>query len=142
MTNKSATMKLTLKVTSFIARLLLNVAFYILVVVLIINFSKMAYEFTYELYGPVTMSEKGKGTTVELSIDQGESTMDVASKLEISRVIRNKYAFYLKTKLGSYVLMPGTYEISTDMTYNEILSVITDYSNSTDTAENSEEGSN
>jgi UPF0755 protein len=142
MTNKSATMKLTLKVTSFIARLLLNVAFYILVVVLIINFSKIAYDFTYQLYGPVTVSEKGKGTTVELSIDKGESTMDVASKLEVNRVIANKYSFYLKTKLGSYVLMPGTYEVSTDMTYDEILNVITDYSNSADTAENSEEGSN
>ncbi len=142
MTNKSATMKLTLKVTSFIARLLLNVAFYILVVVLIINFSKIAYDFTYQLYGPVTVSEKGKGTTVELNIDKGESTMDVASKLEVNRVIKNKYSFYLKTKLGSYVLMPGIYEVSTDMTYNEILNVITDLSNSSDTAENSEEGSN
>lgn len=142
MTNKSASMKLTLKVTSFIARLLLNVAFYILVVILIINFSKFAYNFTYQLYGPVTVSEKGKGTTVELVIDQGESTMEVASKLEMNRVIENKYSFYLKTKLGSYVLMPGTYEVSTDMTYNEILDVITDYSNSTDTEENSKKGSN
>lgn len=142
MTNKSATMKLTLKVSGFVARLLLNVAFYILVIVLIINFSKMAFEFTYQLYGPVTVSEKGEGTTVAFSIEQGESTMDVASKLEMSRVIANKYSFYLKTKLGSYVIMPGTYEISTDMTYNEILSVITDYSNSTETEETSEEGSN
>ncbi len=139
MTNKSATMKLTLKVTSFIARLLLNVAFYILVIVLIINFSKIAYQFTYELYGPVTVAEKGKGTTIEFSIDKGESTMEVASKLEMSRVIENKYSFYLKTKLGSYVLMPGTYEISNDMTYNEILNVITDYSKSSKTEDGEEE---
>ncbi|HHV10284.1 MAG TPA: endolytic transglycosylase MltG [Clostridiales bacterium] len=141
MANKSATMKLTLKVTSFIARILLNVAFYTLVVVLIINFSKLVYDFTYQLYGPVTVSAEGEGTSVVFSIDKGESTMDVASKLEVSRLIKNKYAFYLKTKLGNHVIMPGAYELSTDMTYSEILGVITDYSNSIHSEKNSEKGS-
>ncbi len=141
MANKSATMKLTLKVSSFIARILLNVAFYTLVVVLIINFSKLAYDFTYQLYGPVTVSAKGEGTTVVFIIDKGESTMDVAGKLEVGRLIENKYAFYLKAKLGNHVIMPGRYELSTDMTYSEILGVITDYSNSGEQEENSGKGS-
>ena len=40
MANKSTTMKLTLKITSFIFRLLLNITFYILVVIAIVNASK------------------------------------------------------------------------------------------------------
>lgn len=128
MTNKSTTMKLTLKITSFIFRLLLNIVFYILVVIMIVNVSKMAYEFTYQLYGPDTVEPVGQGTPVVFQIKKGESSMDIASKLELNRVIKNKYSFYLKVKLNDYVIMPGTYEISTDMTYDEIITVITDYS--------------
>jgi UPF0755 protein len=129
MSNKSATLKLALKITSFVVRLLLNIIFYILVVILIINVSKMAFEFTYELYGPVTV-DKAPGREVIIQIKKGESTMDVASKLELNLAIKNKYSFWLKTKLENMSIMPGTYRINSSMTYKEILSVITDYSSS------------
>ena len=95
MANKSTTVKLTLKITSFILRLLLNIIFYILVVILIINVSKIAYEFTYQLYGPDTLDPAGSGRRVILQINKGESTMDIASKLELNRAIKNKYSFSL-----------------------------------------------
>ncbi len=128
MGNKSTGIKITLKITSFILRLLLNITFYILVVILIVNLSKAAFNFAYQLYGPDTVAAKGQGTKILLQIKEGESTMDVASKLELMHAIKNKYSFYLKAKLQGEVLMPGTYELSTDMTYDEIMSVITDYS--------------
>ena len=130
MANNSAAFKLTLKVSSFIARLLLNIVFYILVVMMIINFSKTAYAFTYQLYGPATMDPQGKGKDIVFQIKQGESTMDIASKLELNRAIEDKYSFYLKVKLENSVIMPGTYELASDMTYSEIITVITDYSQS------------
>ncbi|NLC19427.1 MAG: endolytic transglycosylase MltG [Clostridiales bacterium] len=128
MANKSTNMKITLKITSFILRLLLNITFYTLVVILIINLSKMAFNFAYQLYGPVTVDPRGKGTKILVQIKEGESTMDVASKLELVHAIKNKYAFYLKAKLKKELIMPGTYELSTDMTYDEIMDIITDYS--------------
>lgn len=128
MGNKSTSVKLTLKITSFILRLLLNITFYILVVILIVNLSKAAFRFAYQLYGPDTAAPKGEGKKILLQIKEGESTMDVASKLELVHAIKNKYSFYLKAKLQGDVIMPGTYELSSDMTYDEILSVITDYS--------------
>jgi UPF0755 protein len=137
MATNTAKVKLTLKITSFVLRLLMNIIFYILVVILIVNVSKMAFEFTYELYGPVTV-DKEPGTEIIFQIKKGESTMDIASKLEINRAISNKYSFYLKTKLQNLSIMPGTYKISTAMTYDEILDIITDYSASIiqDDAEN------
>jgi UPF0755 protein len=66
--------------------------------------------------------------------------MAVANKLEINLVIKNKYAFYLKTKLQNSVLMPGTYTINNSMTYGEILAVITDYSKSSQNEENNPDG--
>lgn len=128
MGNKSTNLKITLKITSFILRLLMNLTFYILVVILIINLSKAAFSFAYQLYGPDTVAPKGEGNKVILQIKEGESTMDVASKLELIHAIKNKYSFYLKAKLQNEIIMPGTYELSSDMTYDEILDIITDYS--------------
>lgn len=127
MATQSASVKLTLKVTSFILRLLLNIIFYVLVVILIIYFSKAAYGFTYQLYGPVSM-DKAPGREIIVQVIDGDSTMDVASKLEVKQAIVNKYSFYLKTKLQNKVIMPGTYVIKSSMNYDEILQIITDYS--------------
>lgn len=141
MANKSTAVKLTLKITSFILRLLLNIIFYILVVVVIVNVSKMAYEFTYQLYGPDTVDAPGTGSPIIFQINKGESTMDIASKLEVNRAIENKYSFYLKAKFENKVIMPGMYQIATDMTYDEIFAVITDYTQSIIKEEDMDTGS-
>ena len=129
MATKSTSVKATLKITSFIIRLLMNIMFYVLVAFLIVNVSKQAFQFTYEIYGPVTAENK-PGSDILIQIKKGESTMDVASKLEVNRAIVNKYSFYIKTKIDDVVIMPGTYEINSSMTYNDILEVITDHSKS------------
>jgi len=129
MATKSTAVKLTLKITSFIVRLLLNIVFYVLVVILIVNISKKAFEFTYEIYGPVTV-DTAPGRDIIFQITKGESRMDIASKLEVNRAVKSKYSFFLKTKLQEYVIMPGTYVINSSMTYDEILTVITDYTKS------------
>jgi UPF0755 protein len=105
----------------------MNIVFYVLVVILIINFSKQAYAFTYQLYGPDTY-DKAPGRDIILQINKGESSMDIASKLQTNHAIENKYSFYFKTKLQNLTIMPGTYEINSSMTYSEILAIITDYS--------------
>ncbi|NLP33600.1 MAG: hypothetical protein GX359_00155 [Clostridiales bacterium] len=129
MATNSTSVKATLKITSFIIRLLMNIMFYIIVVFLIINISREAFQFTYQLYGPVAMDEE-PGRDIIIQIKNGESSMDVASKLEVYRAIVNKYSFYAKTKLQDASIMAGTYEINTSMTYDEILDIITDYSKS------------
>ena len=56
--------------------------------------------------------------------------MAVCNKLESYKIVKNKYSFYLKIQLFEYKIMPGTFELNTSMTYNEILEIITDISNS------------
>ncbi|HPU62698.1 MAG TPA: endolytic transglycosylase MltG [Mobilitalea sp.] len=129
MASSSTFFKVTFKITSFILRLLLNIIFFVLVIVFVIYGSRTAFDFTYQLYGPVTVDPE-PGRNVYIEISKGESTMEVAKKLELYRVIKNKYAFYLKTKLQSEVIMPGKYEVNSSMTYDEILDIITDYSKS------------
>lgn len=127
MATNTTSAKLTLKVANLILRLLLNALFYIIVIILTVNVSRAAFDFTYQLYGPV-IAEAHPGTDVFFEIKQGEKTMDIASKLELKMLIKNKYSFYLKTKLEKSNIIPGTYALNTSMTYGEILAIITDYS--------------
>lgn len=125
MTSKPTSAQLVLKITSFILRLLLNILFYTIVVILIVRASKITYDFSYEIFGQVTASEE-PGRDIEIQISKGESTMNVATKLEINKIIVNKYSFYIKAKLKKHTIMPGTYTLNTSMTYDEIFSVITE----------------
>lgn len=124
MTSKPANTKLILKISTFILRILLNITFYVVVILLITSLSKRTYDFCYQVFGQVTASEE-PGRDVEIQIKQGESTMSVAGKLEFNKVIVNKYSFYVKAKLKKYNIMPGTFVVNTSMTYDEIFSIIT-----------------
>jgi UPF0755 protein len=124
MTSKPTSAQLVLKITSFILRLLLNILFYTIVVILIVRASKLTYEFSYQIFGQVTASEE-PGRDIEIQISKGESTMNVASKLELNKIIVNKYSFYVKAKLKKQNIMPGTYTLNTSMTYDEIFAVVT-----------------
>ena len=129
MSSSSTSLKITLKISSFILRLLMNIIFLILVTILVVYGSRTAYNFTYRLYGPVAL-ENEPGRDIPIKINKGESSMEIASKLELNRVIVDKYSFYFKVKLQDKVIMPGTYRVNSSMTYDEILDVITDYSKS------------
>ena len=126
--------------TSKIPRILLNmsvvvltigiaVIFYIAVAFGIKKLAGMSYDFSYQIFGNVAV-EAPPGRDVKVTILKGESSMNIASKLESAKVVVDKYSFYLKLKLKEYNIMPGTYELNTSMSYDEVLDVITDYSNS------------
>jgi UPF0755 protein len=129
MVARSTSGQVKMKMTNFMLRTVLNVTFYVLLVVLIIYISKVAYTMSYQIYGPVRV-DKAPGRNIVFDIKQGEATMDIASKLEQKRIIVDKYSFYLKTKIDSVNIMPGTYKLNTSMTYDDILTIITDYSKS------------
>ncbi len=129
MASSSTSVKLTLKISSFILKTLMNVFFFVIVVLFVIYGSRTAFEFTYQLYGPVSLDAE-PGRDIPIKINKGESTADIAGKLELNRVIVNKHSFYVRTKLGNKVIMPGTYKLNSSMTYDEVLEIITDYSKS------------
>lgn len=125
MSTKSARTKVILNVTSFILHIFLNILFYVVVILIVVNLSKAAYDFSYQIFGNVSV-DTTPGRDVTIQIKKGESTMNIASKLEISKAITNKYSFYLKVKLTKQLIKPGTYVINSSMNYDEILAVITD----------------
>lgn len=124
MTSRPTTAQLVLKVTSFIFRTLLNIVFYLAIIYLITVVSKNAYNFCYQIFGEVTV-ETEPGRSIEIQIKQGESTMNVAKKLDLNKIIVDQYSFYVKAKLMNYTIMPGTYMLNTSMTYDKIFETIT-----------------
>ncbi len=121
---KPTSAQLVLKVTVGIIRILLNILFYVVVVVLIIKASGITYEFAYQIFGQETAAP-APGHDVEIQIKKGESTLNVATKLESNKLIKDKYSFYVKAKLKSHSIMPGTYTLNTSMTYDEIFEIVT-----------------
>ena len=126
---KSDSTKVALKITSAVLRVFLNILFYIAIILVLVQAVKITYNFSYQLFGSVSV-EAEPGIDIEFQIAKGESTMDVARKLEAGNLIVNKYSFYLKTKFKEYNFYPGTFILNTSMDYDEILDVITDYKNS------------
>lgn len=124
MTAKASKSKLIMNITSVILHLLVNFIFYVLIIMVIIKCSKVAYDFSYQLFGNVAV-EAEPGTDVTVEIKKGESTYGIAKKLELNRIIVNKYSFYVKAKITKQVIMPGTYVVNTSMNYEQILEVIT-----------------
>ena len=126
---KSTSGKLALRLAGAVTRFILNVIFYVLVVAAVYKGSTFLYHFSYEVFGSVARTEE-PGTDVPVQIYRGETTMNIATKLETSLVIVDKYSFYVKTKLKNYDIMPGTYILNTSMDYDEILEIISDSKNS------------
>ncbi len=120
---KSTSGKLALRLAGAVTRFILNVIFYVLVVAAVYKGSTFLYHFSYEVFGSVARTEE-PGTDVPVQIYRGETTMNIATKLETSLVIVDKYSFYVKTKLKNYDIMPGTYILNTSMDYDEILEII------------------
>lgn len=130
------------KGSSKAVRVLLNMAVGVLTVGIAILFYAVvaygikeaggySYNFAYQLFGDVSV-EAAPGHDVKVTIMKGESSMNIASKLEDAKIIVNRYSFYAKLKLKEYDIMPGTFILNTSMSYDDVLAVITDYSQSID----------
>lgn len=144
MAPRSQTTKLILGITSFAIHVLLNILFYVIVVMLIMKYSGVAFDFAYEVFGgisTVSEAENTEGKDITITINKGESTMSIARKLELNRVIDNKYSFYLRAKLFQENIKTGTYLVNTSMNYKEIFEIITNYDNNLDKNKGEQESS-
>lgn len=122
--NRGVRMLLNLSIT--ILTIGIAVIFYVIVVYGIKKGGDYSYNFAYQLFGDVAV-EQEPGRDVKITIMKGESTMNIASKLEDAKLIVNKYSFFVKLKLRKYEVMPGTFVLNTSMTYDQILDTISDY---------------
>lgn len=128
MEKSSVKTKLAFRVTHGILHIVLTIAFYCLVAFIVFRACKATYEFSYQIFGNVTVTDEAHKYDREVVIAESESTMSVARKLELYKIAKNKYSFYVRAKLGDESIKPGTYILSSDMDYDDILTIITDTS--------------
>ena len=131
-TGRSSGRRVLLRMTGGFLSICLNIIIYAVIIFFLIKAIHKTYDFAYRIFGDVSVEEE-PGRTVKIQILKGESTMNVATKLETQKLIPDRYSFFIKVQLGNlgsgkdkYEIKGGTYELNTSMNYDEILNIITD----------------
>ncbi len=125
--NRTKSILGTLKI---ITQVVFNILMYTLIILVAIQLCTAVYDFSYQIFGRVTV-DQAPGTDMAFEIDSGEGTMELATDLESKGIIADKYTFYVRAKLSTgsrKPILPGTYKLNTSMTYDDIISVITNES--------------
>lgn len=95
------------------------------VVMFVIRGATQAYEFGYKVFADEPMSISG-GRTITVGISDNMSTNDIAQMLEEKGLIEDARLFVVQELLSAYhgEITPGIYDLSTAMTAQEMLAVI------------------
>lgn len=125
-----AAWKVAHKLSTAVLVIVINLVFYGLVAYGVRLAAGYGYDFAYEMFNGRPVEAEGRDVLV--TIMKGESAMNIASKLEDSKLVINRYTFFAKLKLKNAEVMPGTFPLNTSMTYDQIIAIITDYSKSVD----------
>ncbi len=120
--------KLVMAVGSGMVRLALDVILYVFLVFAAIYCCHYAYDFCYQVFGAASVTDEENAYSMSITIYDGESTLDIAKRLEGYDLILNKYSFVVKSRLDKVAIKPGTFILSSDMDYDEILDIISDTS--------------
>ena len=110
-----------------------KVAFVIVVAMLISKYAKVAYNYGYHIFNQTAVSS-GTGRTVTFTVGSGDSADTIAENLLGVGLITDKRLFKLQERFSEYHGMEqaGTYELSTSMTPEEMISIMSGGQKSSD----------
>ena len=105
--------------------LAVKAAFVIIVIMLISKYSKLAYSYGYQIFNQSAVSS-GTGRTVSFTVKSGDDVDTIADNLAGLGLIKDKTLFKLQERFSEYheKEKPGTYELSTAMTPEEMLTIM------------------
>lgn len=106
--------------------LCIHVLVYAFVIYLVYKAALFAYDYSYEVFGDPVMSKYNTETTT-IVVGEGATASDVASQLKKAGLIKYESAFTLRVKLEKVgdKIMPGTFELSPNMTADEMIKKLT-----------------
>lgn len=115
---------------------IVKIVFVVIVVMLISRYSKVAYNYGYRIFNQIPVSS-GTGRTVSVTISDGDSARKIAEKLSNVGLITDKNLFLIQEMFSDYhgLEAAGTYELSTSMTPEEMLQIMSAASTSEDAAD-------
>ena len=105
--------------------LAVKAAFVIVVIMLISKYAKIAYSYGYQIFNQSAVSS-GTGRTVSFTVKSGDDVDTIADNLAGLGLIKDKTLFKLQERFSEYheKEKPGTYELSTAMTPEEMLTIM------------------
>lgn len=106
--------------------LLLNAIFYVVVVFGAVEACKISYSFANEVFGDV-VAQPPPGVNKTFVIAEADDPLTIAKNLEQAGIVPNAYSFYIRLRLSQSdksIIVAGSYELNTSMTYKEILEKI------------------
>ena len=106
---------------------IVKIVIVIVAVMLITKYAKEAYDFGYHIFYQVPVTTSGEGKTVRITIDDTVTVTELAKQLEEVGLITDWKLFYVQEYLSNYhdKIVGGTYELSSTMTADEMLEVLT-----------------
>lgn len=121
---------------------IVKVVFVIVVVMMINKYARVAYNYGYRIFNQVPVSS-GTGRTVTVTVSEGDSAAKIADKLAGVGLITDKRLFRLQEQFSDYHGMeaPGTYELSTAMTPEEMLQIMASGASAEETASSGDDAS-
>lgn len=95
------------------------------VAVFVFRASAQAYDFGYRVFADKPVSVTG-GRTITVGIAEGAEIKDIAQMLEEKGLIEDADLFVVQELLSAYhgEILPGIYDLSTSMTAEEMLAVM------------------
>ena len=106
-----------------------GLAFKIVAAVLIVMFTYkyalLAYDYGYRIFGETPLTS-GEGRKVTVTIEEDDDVKKIGEILENKGLIRDGELFVLQELISDYHndLLPGTYELNTSMTAEQMMEVM------------------
>ena len=97
----------------------------IIIVMLVYKWSLVAYEYGQRVFNEPPMTV-GEGRTVTVIVEEGDGAKEIGATLEQYGLIRDAGLFRIQEMFSAYKddLKPGTYELNTSMTTDEMMQIM------------------
>lgn len=95
------------------------------IILYVYRFSMIAYDYGFRIFGEPPVAE-APGESVTVAILDNAGVKEIGVMLEQKGLIRDAELFYWQEKVSAYAgqIKPGTYELNTSMTVEEMMEVM------------------
>jgi len=123
-------------VTSIFATVF-KVVLAIIIIMVVYKGSVTAYEYGQRVFNEPAVTT-GSGRIIQVTIPEGSSAKEIGELLEKKGLIREGRLFLVQEMLSEYKdkLQPGTYELNTSMTTEEMMKIMSEGKTVSKTSEN------
>lgn len=109
--------------TEAMIKTFIKVTVYFVVAAVLIILGTVSYNFGKDVFANEGY-EESPGTEIVVTIDSGDSKMDVAQKLYDNRVVGKKMVYYVQSIIYEAKYIPGTYTLNSSMDGESIIEML------------------